>query len=206
MYVSEVVAEVEGSRSAGRQPRVHGNGFVQLDLNEAGTRRLHVWHERVPRQAVATPVHDHVFDLRSVVLCGQLVHEILSCHASPDGEGTHVAYRAIRQGGTENTVLVPEGGFPHRVTLEVEQKLILGAGSVYTFPAGELHQTGHIGLTATVMDKVNAPEDYGSPRVLVPVGSEPDNEFHRDAHDADELWALIQLALSTADSWALMPV
>ena len=37
-------------RALGRKPRVHPNGFIQLDLNDAGTRRLHVWRDGIPRQ------------------------------------------------------------------------------------------------------------------------------------------------------------
>lgn len=174
-------------KSKGRVPRVHGNGFIQLDLNDEGTRRLHVWHEDIPRQAVATPVHDHVFDLRSIVLLGTLIHSELI--PGNNTFGTHRIYRAEQEEGTQNTILVPDEGL---VSLYISQKLVLGAGSIYTFPAGKLHQTDHVGLTATVMDKINAPANYGRPRVLVSVGKEPDNEFRRDNHDPEILWPFIE--------------
>lgn len=82
------------------------------------------------------------------------------------------------------------------VTLRLARRLILGAGSTYTFPAWNLHETNHVGLTATIMDKIAAPADYGRPRVLVPVGSKPDNDFHRDGFDPKELWPYIKGALS----------
>lgn len=183
------VISYEELRASGKRPRVHGNGFIQLDLNDDGTKRLHIWDVDVPRQIVATPIHDHVFDLRSNVLFGTLIHEELEPVARTFG--THRIFRAQQEEGTQNTILVPDKG---TVTLNVEQRLVLGAGSLYTFPAWRLHQTDHRGLTVTVMDKVNAPRDYGRPRVLVPVGEAPDNEFHRDGFDQDYLWSFIERA------------
>lgn len=175
-------------RATGRKPRVHGNGFLQLDLNDKGTKRLHIWHNDLPRQEVATPIHDHVFALRSEVLIGTLIHEELEIW-STIGTGTHKVYRARQEERTQNTILVPDEG---EVMLKVSQRLVLGETSIYTFPAWALHQTDHIGLTATIMEKFNAPKEYGRPRVLVPVGQEPDNEFRRDGFDEEELWGYVQ--------------
>lgn len=178
-------------RASGKTPRVHGNGFIQLDLNDDGTKRLHVWDADIPRQEVATPVHDHVFALRSTILRGTLIHTELL--AVEDDNGSHRIYRAEQTPGTQNTILVPDKG---TVNLVLKQRLILDKGSIYTFPAWELHQTNHWGLTATVMDKIDAPKEYGRPRVLVPVDSEPDNDFHRDAFDPETLWPFIERALT----------
>lgn len=179
-------------RELGNIPRVHGNGFIQLDLNEDGTSRLHVWHDEIPRQATPTPIHDHVFNLRSTVLTGTLIHEEFLPGKTP--LGTHRIYRAEQEEGTQNTILVPDEG---NVNLYTTQRLVLGAGSIYTFAAGKLHLSDHVGLTATVMDKISAPEGYGRPRVLVPVDSEPDNDFHRDGFDPETLWPFIKDALDT---------
>lgn len=182
---------IDKLKATGRKPRVHGNGFIQLDLNDEGTKRLHIWDDSVPRQEVATPIHDHVFALRSNVILGTLVHEELEPLEDWD-YGTHRIYRARQEERTQNTILVPDKGL---VQLTVVQHLVLGAGSIYTFPAGKLHQTDHYGLTATVMDKLHAPEDYGRPRVLVPKDSSPDNKFRRDEQDEDLLWDLISTVL-----------
>lgn len=179
-------------RERGCVPRVHGNGFIQVDLNKAGTQRLHVWDEDVPRQKVATPIHDHVFDMRSEVIVGTLIHKTYRVLTCWDKEGAYVVYRAQREEGTQNTTLVP---YDSTVNLELEQRLILEAASIYTFPAYQLHESGHLGTTATIMEKVNAPDGYGNPRVLVPVGVEPDNEFHRDNHDVRLLWQIIEKAI-----------
>lgn len=173
--------------NSGRIPRVHGNGFIQLDLNDEGTTRLHVWHDDIPRQSIATPIHDHVFDLRSTVLLGTLIHEEFL--PGTNQFGTHRIYRAEQEKDTQNTILVPDEG---TVSLYPLQRLILGAGSIYSFPANKLHQSNGVGLTATVMDKINFFGEYGRPRVLVPIGQEPDNEFRRDNHDPETLWPFIE--------------
>lgn len=180
---------------AGAVPRVHGNGFIQVDLNDGGTKRLHVWHRDIPRQVTATPIHDHVFNMRSTVLLGTLIHDELRVRelvTNPEN-GTHRIYRAVQEEGTQNTTLVPDEG---TVVLDVVQHLVLGAGSLYTFPAFKLHTSDHRGLTATVMEKLPAPRaraesGYGRPRVLVPVGAEPDNDFKRDGFNPDMLWPFI---------------
>jgi hypothetical protein len=182
---------VEDLQATGRLPRIHGNGFIQFDLNEEGTKRLHVWHDSIPRQVTATPIHDHVFALKSRVIAGTLIHEVLD---TVEGD-THRVFRAQQEEGTQNTILVPDEG---TVALEVVKRHVLPTGSVYEFPAWELHQTEHYGLTTTIMDKIDAPKEYGRPRVLVPVGKQPDNEFKRDGHDPEFMWKLIDDALRLA--------
>lgn len=175
-------------RASGKKPRVHGNGFLQLDLNDAGTKRLHIFSDDLPCQEVATPIHDHVFDMRSEVIYGTLIHEELATWDA--AVGTHRIYRAQQEKGTQNTILVPDKG---TVYLQVEQKLILGTGSIYTFRAWHLHQTEHKGFTATLMEKYNnPPKGYGRPRVLVPIGQKPDNDFHRDGFDEEFLWSFVE--------------
>ncbi len=192
------------------EPRVHGNGFLQLNLNAEGTRRLHIWDCSLPRQVVATPIHDHVFAMRSTVILGMLEHtelEAVSAFRGGMRPATHRVYRAKQIEGTQNTELVPDDGL---VRLETVQRLILHAGSIYTFPAGALH-TSYNGLdlhgfsgtaplprdqtTATIMEKIEAPPTYGRPRVLCEIGQEPDNDFNRDGHDPAMLWGLIEKTL-----------
>lgn len=180
-------------REQGRVPRVHGNGFIQVDLNEDGSQRLHVWDDDVPRQKVATPIHDHVFALVSYVLCGTLIHEEFDTIPEFDGRASHEVWSARREEGTQNTTLQPEGLL---VRIESVQRLILQPESVYRFPALTYHQSGHVGTTATIMEKVNPPASgYGTPRVLVPRGKTPDNEFHRDGFDPEFLWSIIERAI-----------
>lgn len=55
--IGSVIAELQATEA---KPRVHPNGFIQLDISE--TDRLHVWHPSLPyRQKTFSPVHNHIF-------------------------------------------------------------------------------------------------------------------------------------------------
>ena len=58
------------------KPRVHPNGFIQLDLNQDASMRLHVWPDEseghVPCQETKTTIHDHKFDMQSMIVYGSL--------------------------------------------------------------------------------------------------------------------------------------
>ena len=177
-------------RASGARPRVHGNGFLQLDLNPEGTQRLHGWDDALPRQATRSSVHDHVFALRSTVICGVLEH--IEYQPWPTIEGDWQIYRAEQVEGSTNTELRPSGEF---VDLIETLRLQLRSGLSYTFPAWSLHDTDHRGLTATVMEKIDAPSGYGRPRVLVHRDEAPDNEFDREGFDQEFLWQFVYRAL-----------
>ncbi len=53
------------------EPRIHGNGFIQVDLDEL--HRLHLWDVMIPRQSVDSSIHDHAFGFESRTLQGMLV-------------------------------------------------------------------------------------------------------------------------------------
>src|SRR4051812_43978314 len=61
---------IDSLRYLNTEPRVHPNGFIQLDLKPG--LRLHVWDVQIKAQEPPTPVHDHIFDMRSQVLLGQI--------------------------------------------------------------------------------------------------------------------------------------
>lgn len=175
------------------RPRVHGNGFLQLDLTPE--MRLHIWGDpRIPRQAVATPIHDHTFGFTSRVLRGSLTD--LRYQAVNNPAGLYAVHQArVREG--EDTVLEPTG---QRVSLFPLPSRMLLAGQTYTMIPGEIHETipSDHGVSVSVITKVGLTLAQGgsSPRVFVPVGREPDNTFHRYAVPEAELWQILFDALS----------
>ncbi len=63
----------ENLRDVGKNIRVHGNGFIQIDISSL--TRVHVFgHPLIPRQLTPTPIHDHRFGFHSMVLAGCLVN------------------------------------------------------------------------------------------------------------------------------------
>jgi hypothetical protein len=97
--------------------------------------------------------------------------------------------------GTEDTKLVTTHCF---IDLGEDYRFLARPGSMYTFPPGVFHDSKGHGTTATIMEKTGYLADY-SPRVLLPIGAQPDNEFDRDkVADPEQLWTIIDRALFEA--------
>lgn len=184
-------AETTGFNSQPRShsvPRLHGNGFIQWDLG-AGAR-LHVWSKRfVPTaQKVPTPIHDHTFSFESRVLKGMLYNKAYRLIGGAD----YRVFRAVPHKG-EDTRLIGDDAM--WVGVREHGSQIVGAGVSYTFPAGMFHES--IPMTdpvITVMRKTDEGAAIGR-HVLVPVGTEPDNDFDRYQYDTAQLIEAVVLAI-----------
>lgn len=183
--------EIDFARKQGNRPRVHGNGFVQLDLTER--RRLHVWGDpRIPRQTVPSTIHDHTFSFHSQVYVGQMVHREVGLY--PDSDGGYEMYYAVTNHG-EDTRLVKT---PTLYNVLIQREYLLKAGDRYKFAARKFHETVAPWLCVTVIDKdgPSLSQGGGNPNVLVPRGLEPDNTFDRYQTNPDLLWQVIEEALT----------
>ncbi len=176
-------------RATCERPRVHGNGFIQLDLDNA--TRLHIWgHLDIPRQKVRSPIHDHVFSFTSTILVGRMVN---IDYVPLPGFDYRVHVPEVREG--EDTILRPTrtltSPHPNRTCLIEEGT----SRKTYKMPAFVFHETLTDGPSATVIFKdglTQAQGGSGLPRVLVPTDLEPDNEFNRYDADPDLLWSIIK--------------
>lgn len=179
-------------KASGMEPRVHGNGFLQLDLTP--TTRLHVWDEGLPKQTLRTSIHDHLFGINSTVICGALLHTEFDIEAVPFKNANYNVFVAEAQEGTNNTILVPTG---ESVILHKVASSLMLPGTSYYFPPFKFHDTDYrYGTTATIMEKVD--KQQGQSRVLVPLGGTPDNDFDREGFDPEELWPFVERALELA--------
>ncbi len=178
--------------------RVHGNGFIQIDL-EPGLR-FHVWDESIPRQAIQTPIHDHRFSFISRILMGELInisYEAIPIPPEPQAsrEGgwylKPVAHRLHTPvpGDREDTKLVPVDESEY--FMEVQSRGSYLEGQEYSFEARDFHETQHQGLTATLMRKTSEIPDHRV-RVACPVDLEPDNIFNRYEVDIDAMWRIVE--------------
>jgi hypothetical protein len=183
-----------------RQPRMHPNGFIQLDIDldpesRIATKRLHVWPDNsddFPKQEVRTSIHDHKFDMASEILIGELRQ--ICYHFSLEWEmlegPTHQIYIA-RYNSRSDSTLEPTGVVVRQASVSEE---VYEEGEMYDQEASTFHDTECVGLTATLMTKVQEYE-FHQPRVMVPIGTEPDNNFKRDNVDVDLLWDKIDEAM-----------
>lgn len=184
---------------AGKHPRVHGNGFVQLDLTP--NTRLHVWgDERIPKQASPTPIHDHVFGFTSRVILGTIGNLRYDVGTPGPVRSMYDAYtydvhKAVVH-DREDTALVPTGEV---VGLQNYPIHWYGTGETYSMRPGDLHETVVHELTVTVIEKTPpAPGQSTQPRIFVPYGRQPDNEFRRYNFEPDLLWQIVADALLKA--------
>lgn len=173
-------------------PRVHGNGFIQLDLEKGS--RLHIWgHPALPRQKVDTGIHDHRFGFRSKVIVGRVVNAIWRTQISEENP-THKIY--IPKGHSdqsENTTL-SDSGEVVRASISYSETML--AGESYVMHPRAFHETFTDRPSATIMTKTVSDDNHVA-RVLVPMGYEPDNEFHRDhAMNVPRMWKIIEEVLS----------
>ena len=169
------------------KPRMHPNGFIQINLNQDGSLRFHVWDDNpLPKQKTDNTIHDHVFDMHSTVLIGKLEHITFNFEVSSNG--LYQVYTANYK-SKENSILEASGIIGN--LKEVGRSEVTN----YHFPAFEFHDSKAYGLTATIMRKEKSYE--GTPRILCPVGVPPDNSFNRDSVDETILWEPIIKVLKT---------
>lgn len=186
------------------EPRVHGNGFIQLDLTDRV--RLHVWgHPDIPRQAQPTPIHNHVFGFKSWCLIGRLVnveyeldpggaefqvYEAMARHEQDTILARNEELVGIRQTRTTVTLPVPDNGGGYEPMR-----------SSYYFKRFNFHEIFTPEPTITIMKKDGPTLAQGAesgPKILVPAGRTPDNDFNRYGHDPKLLWAIIGDVIDSA--------
>ena len=181
----------------GNRPRVHGNGFVQLDLS--ASVRLHVWGDsRIPRQKTDTPIHNHTFGFTSYVLKGAIEQRVY--RVSEDGfyEKVYQPHLATVRHG-EDTVLAPVGE-KVGLGLDCQATRIVRAGESYAMQAGEIHESRPLepSVTIIVKDGPSLSQCGLPPLVYVRDGIEPDNAFDRYATPQELLWEIIEAAITPA--------
>lgn len=179
-------------------PRVHENGFIQLDLDSnykwtpnlkghSSEARLHVWPDGpLKHQATASPIHDHRFGFNSTVLKGVLHNICYEFVLSQGAFGSHQVH-IVKDGKLWATGLY---GRPR----ELYHQVVSAGGYYHTLPS-ELHESRAEGLTATIMVKTENWPHY-PPRVICLAEQEPDNNFSREGDNPVELlWEYIDRAL-----------
>lgn len=191
------------------KPRVHGNGFIQLDLGTdeqaefPGDIRMHVWGDpRIPKQDTPSTIHDHIFSFESTIIVGKL------CNLTYDAtyvSGSHPmanykVYEAFVREGQDTGL-----EFVDRYMYALPQSFEIicaepGYEKIYHMAAGEYHESIADRPAITIMQKVGKPRTDIKPHVLVPLGKEPNNEFRRNGFDEKLLWNIIYDTINRADA------
>jgi hypothetical protein len=134
------------------------------------TLRLHLWKPGGCDQP-GYEIHDHMFSLRSRVIDGVIRHRTYL--VQPDAEGDQVIYEVEYATGESRIAKTAV-----RVRTVLKSDEVFGPGSVYTVPAGELHDaklldsatgttlvlTTHIGWPVRTIGPWDGPEVLTAPR------------------------------------------
>lgn len=206
MNVQTMVSE---ARDSGANPRVHPNGFIQLDLlppdpepqkgHSGGAMRLHVWNPpgfSLPHQGTVNEVHDHIFDMHSTVVRGTLIQQLYELIDERElerdsGGPTHEKYRAV-YGAKSSSTLQPTG---ERGKLVLVKEFAVVEIGTYEQPAFTFHNSvAGDGTVVTIMRKRKVYD--GEPTVICEIGEPPDNDFDRTkAAPYDLLWQAIDASI-----------
>ena len=180
--------DLEALRASGAAPRLHPNGFIQVDLSS--DTRVHVW----PEEALSTadpycPIHDHTYGFRSLVDKGSVRNIDLEAIAHEAGE-----YRLweIKQWAAERRTPTPRFVDDKRYALRPLSDKRHAAGMLYEMQPFVFHYSDAEPGTVTII-KILPSEPGRAARIAAHLGVEPDSRFERDVSPERqaELWDLI---------------
>lgn len=190
MYIKDLFDQINKTTVP---PVLHGNGFLQFQLDGENAKRVHIWSSVLPRQQVSTQIHNHTFGFESKILFGTLLNQVYSVtHANRDV--THYVCEAIPVPNSKDTDLV-EVSDDNLVRIKHKYVQVLAAGDVYDMCPFEYHESMPISdLVVTYMTKTIRVPNFKA-RVLCRIGEKPDNDFSRHALDMDLAHFVVERAL-----------
>lgn len=132
---------------------LQGFGMLRCDI-DGRDYRLNVWDRRFRTMDVAT-LHDHPWDLESLVLSGAITNVIyeegLPSYALEANPGRRTHYRNVIQPGREAAEVEP----PTMVELNAISKTTYRPGEGYSQPAKAIHDTSYVTGTVTLIRRMN---------------------------------------------------
>lgn len=198
--------QIVDAAKRGERPRFHGNGIVQLYLQQERAasgctetaldtflpaRRLHVWHPALRPTVTNSNIHDHRFDLWSRVLLGALRHTSYDVELKVEGE-THALYEVVPAHVCKGD---PYSLLPYGAKLTRREENVMAAGTEYFFAKRCFHRSD-VELDALVMSVIEkGPDDKRFARVATVLGQEPDHAFKGDKPNEGVLWIAIHDAV-----------
>lgn len=138
---------------------VQGFGMLRLYIRDIG--RLHIWDDALRYPGVSM-IHNHSWDLRSTIVCGEVVNHIYTRE-----ELCGFAYKTHRMiTGYDCVTVTPEVD----CRLLPEKAWSYGAGDVYKQTAHVIHETQAQNGTVTLMERHE--DANGEADIFWPVGFE----------------------------------
>ena len=182
---------IQHFQDANLVPRYHGNGFVQLYLND--DHRLHVWHPLLPvSEENNSRIHDHMWDMASQVLLGQLGHITYALDFEDSSHDMYAINQPEARRQSDNDVVFT---FQDTVAARATGNYLMNTGSIYHFQHGLFHQSVVADgvLAASLLRK--GPDILEYPRMLVASGEEPFQAFGKGVAPPEaDLWEALREA------------
>jgi hypothetical protein len=179
--------------------KTHPLGFFHLaeDVGESAHLRVHVWPRDwvVSDEQVGGDIHDHVFDLRSLVLIGSIANETFE--AVEDRNGGFQTLNIEYDPGMSR--VSPEGP---RVRLEELSYCVHSPGEIYSVRTGVFHRSSAKATPAITLVLASSASAGRSPRVMVAAGHPPPPAFRRrslSSHELDLLLEAVTCSLGVAE-------
>lgn len=152
--------------SRSREPRFHGNGFVQVYLSPC--RRLHIWHPDLPPLAHAGGIHDHQFAFKSSILLGEIYQSLYEVTAADEAEhGFYEVFCGHGNTGGPFQFQRPEPVLLSDCRTRLVESSVFVRGDAYELGLGKFHETRTLAgrITMTFLEKTEERRDY-SPKVV----------------------------------------
>jgi len=172
------------------KPRFHGNGFIQVYLNEL--TRLHIWSQDLPATRVQNArIHDHRFTFISQVLLGALIDVRYAVKIGTDCE--HTLYQ---QGPTFSDKSSPLEYYGECDIEKISERRIVAGESYGVGGPSCFHDTipADGRLTVSVMTKTATLEGYRAR--IVSLEKKPIEHAFENQPDAALLKRHVKMALN----------
>lgn len=166
-------------------PRIHPNGFIQLDLDKE--HRLHVWPDEdlIPKNPAH--IHDHTFGFESTVIKGSIANFDYNLLRGDAYHIYHVIPYAINQREEPMTKLSN-----YTYDAKSVNHSMYNEGETWYMPPFMFHDVMWFGLAATII-KIGEVTEHTTAKVLCPIDETPEEKFDRhNTLSTDELWAWIE--------------
>lgn len=192
--------------------RLHGNGFLQIPLptnNLHFEKRLHVWNpDYFNILSHNSTIHDHVWDMTSKVLLGNLTHityEVVSTLPEYSLIKTPSDNFSIFECDVWSVGKANEKGLGNKLNTDTTipryarqtGEYSLPAGSQYKFAKNQFHETPASNRCVTLMTKeLSSVEDGKRPNIIVPFEEKPVDAFDFEQPSSKKLIDDLTYALS----------
>jgi hypothetical protein len=168
---------------------LHGLGFIQVKL--PANRRLHVWHDSLPRRSCYqwSAIHNHRFSFRSTVLIGMQLNQRADLIIHPEGSHDVISHDGPRsdKGGRLSYVA-------GCVNVRLRNMESYYPGESYVMSELEYHHTPNSGTVVTLMEKLSEGSIHACSVVERPHTFNQD--FDRFQWTPGQLWQIVTEALA----------